>query len=73
VVVPEVMKVSEVAVSEVMKVSEVVVSEVMKMIHRVGGQRRWCGKHRARSLFAHPRRGAARTCIVCEHCAWRET
>ena len=47
VVVSEVMKVSEVVVSEVMKVSEVVmVPEVMKVIHRVGGQRRWCGKHR---------------------------
>jgi len=46
VVVPEVMKVSEAVVSEVMKVSEVVMSEVMKVIHRVGGQRRWRGKHR---------------------------
>src|SRR5215472_6031876 len=58
VVVPEVMKVSEVVMSKVMKVSEVVmpevmkvsevvmVPEVMKVIHRVGGQRRWCGKHR---------------------------
>ena len=47
VVVVKVMKVSEVVVSEVMKVSEVVmVPEVMKVIHRVGGQRRWCGKHR---------------------------
>jgi hypothetical protein len=45
-VVPEVMKVSEAVVSEVMKVSEVVMSEVMKVIHRVGGQRRWRGKHR---------------------------
>jgi len=58
VVVPEVMKVSEAVVSEVMKVSEAVVSEVMKVnevvmvpevmkvIHRVGGQCRWRGKHR---------------------------
>jgi len=58
VVVPEVMKVSEAVVSEVMKACEVVVSEVMevsevvmvpevmKVIHRVGGQRRWRGKHR---------------------------
>jgi hypothetical protein len=46
VVVSEVMKVSEAVVSEVMKVSEVVMSEVMKVIHRVGGQRRWRGKHR---------------------------
>src|SRR5262245_49138198 len=47
VVVPEVMKACEVVVSEVMEVSEVVmVSEVMKVIHRVGGQRRWRGKHR---------------------------
>ena len=58
VVVPEVMKVSEVVMSKVMKASEVVmpevmemsevvvVPEVMKVIHRVGGQRRWCGKHR---------------------------
>ena len=38
---------SEVVVPEVMKVSEVVmVPEVMKVIHRVGGQRRWRGKHR---------------------------
>ncbi len=47
VVVPEVMKACEVVVSEVMEVSEVVmVPEVMKVIHRVGGQRRWRGKHR---------------------------
>ena len=48
VVMPEVMKVSEVVmVPEVTKVSEVVmVPEVMKVIHRVGGQRRWRGKHR---------------------------
>jgi hypothetical protein len=47
VVVPEVMKVSEAVVSEVMKVNEVVmVPEVMKVIHRVGGQCRWRGKHR---------------------------
>jgi len=46
-VVSEVMKACEVVVSEVMKVSEVVmVPEVMKVIHRVGGQRRWRGKHR---------------------------
>jgi hypothetical protein len=40
---------SEVVVpeSEVMEMSEVVVvPEVMKVIHRVGGQRRWRGKHR---------------------------
>src|SRR5262249_35997884 len=47
VVVPKVMKASEVVMSEVMKVSEVVmVPEMMKVIHRVGGQRRWRGKHR---------------------------
>jgi hypothetical protein len=47
VVMPEVMKASKVVVSEVMKVSEVmVVPEVMKVIHRLGGQRRWRGKHR---------------------------
>jgi hypothetical protein len=46
-VVWEVMKASEVVVSEVMEVSEVVmVPEVMKVLHRVGGQRRWRGKHR---------------------------
>ena len=52
--VPEVMEVSKVLVvaevSEgvvVPEVSEVVVvPEVMKVIHRVGGQRRWRGKHR---------------------------
>jgi lipid-binding SYLF domain-containing protein len=48
VVMPEVMKASEVVMPEVMEMSEVVVvvPEVMKVIHRVGGQRRWRGKHR---------------------------
>ena len=47
VVVSEVMKMSEVVMPEVMEMSEVVVvPEVMKVIHRVGGQRRWRGKHR---------------------------
>ena len=47
VVVPEVMKMSEVVMPEVMEMSEVVVvPEVMKVIHRMGGQRRWRGKHR---------------------------
>ena len=38
---------SEVVVPEVMEMSEVVVvPEVMKVIHRLGGQCRWHGKHR---------------------------
>jgi hypothetical protein len=46
-VLSEVMKACEVVVSEVMEVSEVVMMpKVTKVIHRVGGQRRWRGKHR---------------------------